>query len=450
MAGLKYDKIIKYIVRAKCEAPLHIGSSIGGKEDVLIHPVDGLPFIQASSIAGVFRSNAALFMDSEVEELFGVGKVDKNITTERQSRIRFTDGNFDTSSLKMELRPHVRIDRKTGSVSNSKASGQKFDVEYIGAGAEFTTFIYLYLDSAANMSLENRLLELLGIMKRGALQFGAKKSSGAGKIVPISVKTKTFYLKKATDRESWRNEELLDISDYAEIIDTLPDVEVNREKYKIIINGKTEGAILVKGLSVSEFGEEAPDSINFQNANGDYIVPGSSLRGAIRSQMEKISSYLGKDFLIDKSFGKVGDKQEEGYAGNLVFADTVIGDRETNALVEIRHRIHIDKFTGGVFYSGLFAEKNAVGNMNLEISIINKGYADATLGLLLMAIRDLASKVMTLGSGFSTGKGFIDVEEIIVKKGKDISRVVYKDSILVEDDKGIIQNAMEALREVTE
>ena len=54
--NFKYDKIIKYEAVAVCTQPLHIGSAVGDKEEVLIHPVDDIPFIQATSIAGVFRN----------------------------------------------------------------------------------------------------------------------------------------------------------------------------------------------------------------------------------------------------------------------------------------------------------------------------------------------------------------------------------------------------------
>ena len=450
MAGLKYDKVIKYIISAKCEGPLHIGSSVGGKEDVLIHPVDNLPFVQASSIAGVFRSYAQTFMDVDADELFGTSHIDKEkSSTEQQSRVRFTDGNFDMRSLKMELRPHVKIDRKTGSVSSSKSSGQKFDIEYIGAGARFNTVLYVYINTKDNQSIETNVKEILGAMKAGYLQFGAKKSSGAGIIIPISVKRKVFLMSDENDRKAWFDEESLDENYYEEIIESLPNVINQKNKYRVTVKGKTEGNILIKGLSVSSFGEGAPDSENIRNANGDYIIPGSSLRGAIRGQMEKICSYLGKEALIDASFGKVGINKEEGYDGNLMFADAVIGNRMTNDMADLRHRIHIDKFTGGVFQQGLFAEKNAVGDLELEITIVNKNQPDATLGLLLMAIRDLASKVMTLGSGFATGKGFIDVSEIIVNCGDDVAKVTYKDTIQVEDSNNIIKNAIEALREVS-
>ena len=51
-----YDKVIKYVVTAECTQPLRVGSVSGDTEEVLVHPTDGNPFIQASSISGVFRS----------------------------------------------------------------------------------------------------------------------------------------------------------------------------------------------------------------------------------------------------------------------------------------------------------------------------------------------------------------------------------------------------------
>lgn len=449
MAGLKYDKIIKYVVRAKCESPLHVGSSVGGKEEVLVHPTDHMPFIQASSIAGVLRGYTASYSETEVDALFGTSHFDKNhSSTEQQSRIRFTDGIFDLSTLKMELRPHVCIDRKTGSVSSSNASGQKFDMEYVGAGAEFCTSIYLYVDSEQR-NIEETMLIIFAAMKAGILRFGAKKSSGAGKIIPISIKCKSFNMKEQKDREQWIKEEELPENQMEEILEKLPVVEGEQEQYKVIVRGKTEGNILIKGLSVSQFGQGAPDSENIRNAKGDYIIPGSSYRGAIRSQMEKISRYIGKENLIDSAFGKIGQDKEEGYAGNLIFEDTIIGKQSENDNVDLRHRIHIDKFTGGVFQRGLFAEKNAVGNLELTITVVNKNRPQETLGLLLLAVRDLASKVMTLGSGYATGKGFVDVSEIMITSGNQVAKIIYQDKISVEDESGIIKNAIAALKEVS-
>ena len=57
MARIKfYDTVVKYVVTAECTQPLRIGSVSGDTEEVLVHPTDDRPFIQASGISGIFRN----------------------------------------------------------------------------------------------------------------------------------------------------------------------------------------------------------------------------------------------------------------------------------------------------------------------------------------------------------------------------------------------------------
>ena len=50
-----YDKVAKYIIEAECREPLHIGTGNGENGEVLIHPEENRPFVQAAGIAGAFR-----------------------------------------------------------------------------------------------------------------------------------------------------------------------------------------------------------------------------------------------------------------------------------------------------------------------------------------------------------------------------------------------------------
>lgn len=81
----------------------------------------------------------------------------------------------------------------------------------------------------------------------------------------------------------------------------------------------------------------------------------------------------------------------------------------------ISHRIHIDKFTGGVIHGGLFSEKNVAGSMSIRIAIKNNksaDIADKVCGLLIMALRDLAIGAMSVGGGYSVGKGILSVKRL--------------------------------------
>ena len=109
-----------------------------------------------------------------------------------------------------------------------------------------------------------------------------------------------------------------------------------------------------------------------------------------------------------------------------------MGNREENDLNRITHRIHIDKFTGGVMNGSLFSEKNVFGNMEIRMRILKRNKPDSTCGLLLLALRDMAVGMVSVGSGRNVGKGFIQVEQLVIKS---------------EDPSGIFDKCLSAVRE---
>lgn len=417
MAGaVRYQKILKYKAIAVCKEPLHIGSAVGDKEEVLVHPIDNVPFVQATSIAGVFRK---YFKDAhskkETEVLFGASKLKEDDNAyEYSSRLRFSDGVFLTdkdSSVLMELRPRVSINRETGAGTASEVkgtsnrAGHKFNMEYIGAGAKFAFTVYLY-----DESFQDGVEDIFSALQQNSIQFGGQKSNGCGLIELQSLKYKCFDMTEAADRRLWAEEEELGEEQYEEILPRLSAKALQSNAYEIIVLGKTESELLVKSAGVVADAGENPDSVNIRNAAKEYIVPGSSLKGAVRSRMEKIAAYLEQEQIIDDTFG------DTGKVGNISFFDAVIGEKETNDLAEIRYRVHIDKFTGGVMTGSLFNEKNVSGKLAFRMTIADKNSPDKSCGLLLLALRDMAIGTMNVGSGYSVGKGIIDVSKILVKK----------------------------------
>lgn len=451
MAVLRYDKVIKYQAEIFCDSPLHIGGSEGDKEEILVHPVTNVPFVQASSLAGMFRSAYEKnHSKSESGELFGSA-----VQGEGTSCIKISDGLFPTSDIKMELRPHVKIDSRTGSVASAErsnhAAGQKYDIEYLAQGQTFSFEIYVFVEGDDKEGRCVAVEELLARLKCGDMMLGAKKSNGVGKIHLSDLKKKEFNLCEEAGRRAWIQEEELTEDAYEPYINQLPEQEKQSFAYHIEVKGETEGAMQVRGIAMNHFGANAADSENMRNVNNDYIIPGSSFKGAIRGQMEKIAGYLDKKEVIIEAFGEGGQNRKEGKRGNLIFSDTVIGNMMENDQNVLRHRIHIDKFTGGVFQQGLFSEKNAVGNLDFHIDIAKKNQPDATLGLLIFALRDLATQTMSLGNGYATGKGFVKVNEIqITADNEKIAKITANNGTFeLDDPQQIISQAITALKEVS-
>lgn len=441
MSSFDYDKIVKYKVSAKTNSHLHIGSSNGDKEDVLVDEA-GTPYIQASTLAGLLRSvNDATNGKSSSNELFGYSLAGSSEDNSR-SRLRISDGIMEEEKIKLEIRPLVSIDRKTGAAKKHFKS----ETTYVAAGVPFDFEIYLYYDEN-HENLKTQTEKMLSVLEFNDIRLGSKKSSGAGSIGIKDIEYSIYDMKDGDDRKAWAREtKPMNQLVFEE------DANVKQYKYTITVKAKTEGPLLVKSLYSEGFGKDAEDNGNIRNANGDYVIPGTSIRGSIRSQMEKIAAYLNKGNVIENSFGKIDENNHDNSKpGNLLFTDVVVGHKETNQEVKNRTRIHIDKFTGGVMYGALFSEKNIIGDMTIDIKIADKNDPDATLGLLLFALRDLAVHSFNLGSGYATGKGFVDVSEIIIRdnhSGED-------DHILVAGKdtawKGrSIEKALEALKEVHE
>lgn len=443
MTAYDYDKITKYAITAVCEEPLHIGSAEGDSTEVLIHPVDGRPFIQASSLAGVMREWYSKVDFAKCEEMFGHSHFQENENaSEFQSRVRFTDASFD-DPVRIERRPHVSIDPSTGTVKSSKGSGQKFDIEYVGAGSAFSFDAYLYEASDVE-DLSAQFEKILSALNAGELQFGAKKSNGGGRVSLQKVEKDVYHLQDDGERRAWIGEEKC--NHFADYLSQLPEYTPSNIVYRVSLTGRTSGALQVKGLAVSKFGKDAPDSENIRDARGEYIVPGSSLKGVLRSRMQMIAGYKKCPELIGECFGTANEADGSGQTGNLFFSDAVIGTKEQNDTTEKRNRIHIDKFTGGVMNQALFSEKNAFGDITFSIDVKQKYDTDAAAGILLYALRDLAAGLVNIGNGYSTGKGFIDTTEIRITRMSDKKEaVLHWQEKKTEDQDGIIRTVLQAV-----
>ena len=459
MAALTYDVIHHYRVDAVLTQPLHIGSAGGNREEILIHPVTRTPFIQASGLAGSFRSyyeTRCKANASAVTELFGSAGNDPG---DHPSRIHFSDGIF-SGDLKVERRPHVKLDPASGTVASEGASGSgtRFDTEYIGSGAKFAFEIEVYsLGDHSAQDMED-VEAILAALHAEQIQLGAHKSTGSGYLTVEKAVRHSFLMTKGEERRMWLHPEETPVAEYTKLEFNNPVTSRAAEgtAYAITLRGRTQGDLLIRAIAVPGVGEEAPDSGSIQNAEGDYIIPGSSLKGSVRNRAESIAAYLertGKtsarsEQLILDAFGgrrKDADKNDRdtGRRGNLYFMDTVVGDREANEKAPLQHRIHIDKLTGGVMYGGKFSQKNVFGEMTIRVRVMDENDPDRSCGLLLMALRDLMAGLYNLGSGYSIGKGFLEIDSIEILDAEGHKAVLARSGI--QDDSGLIDRCMKAL-----
>ena len=491
---IKYRVVEKYAVTAMLNQPMHIGSAGGDKGEILVHPVDDVPFIQASGIAGVLRSYCESYCpygtaekyfgqirrkedDSEKEESEKVSESSNALEESFGSRLRFSDGIFLNTKDKvgLELRPRIAINPKTGSVASSEVkgsgliSGHKFEMEYIGQGAKCRFLIY---DMSPDASVDDKgksegrkLLEkVFAAINTEDIQFGGQKSNGCGYLKIDTVEFRRFDLTDKDQLCDWIKEDSRKTQSWLRgNALTLPGMQRIDFKtfdslataYHITVTGKTENRLLVKAIAVANKDGSAPDARNITNYAGDYIIPASSLKGVLRARTEKILKFLGKDRkseifnIMRDSFGS-DITRDEKISGNLRFFDTVVKDvwsGNTDTIAErssSSHKIHIDKFAGGVMNKALVTENAVGGEITFRINILNMNSPDKTCAVMLMALRDLANGQFNLGSGWASGQGFIDVEKISVQSSEGEIILNFK-NCSISDEKGLIKKCMDSL-----
>lgn len=484
-----YNRIDKYIVCAKLRQPLHVGSSEKETGEVLVHPVSGKPFVQASGIAGVFRSCYEELNDDKAmsSDLFG----DNERTA---GRIRFTDGIISASDkeMRIELRPRIKINPKTGTSASSKgkgldsASGQKFETEYIGTGSEIIFRVYVYsklsrdkLQAGAKSPDQEQIEQVFAQIHNGHLQFGGQKSNGCGSMEIVSLKHRAYNMCNENDRIKWAEEDKEDSDTFDEqhqyLNELLAKTLFSPRAYTLKLYAETEGSLLVKSIALTdaeirkfaERDEKEPDYVNMRNAEGFYIIPGSSVKGAVRAQVERISNYMEKNMegfenaaLIGDAFGKTGKKNDTGSSGNVRFYDVLVEPIAGREKEVINNRIHIDRFTGGVMNTGLFKEQSVHGKFTIEAAVMkdsnrkNTAKEDRSCAMLTLALRDLALGIYSLGSGYSVGRGFLHADKLEILRSDNKKAVVKfsKDAdhdgrirMAVNDPDGVADKCLQAL-----
>lgn len=437
-----YDQVVKYEIKAECREPLHIGGGAGGRGEILVHPVFRKPFLPATGMAGAFREYFSY--DTALQKaLFGTQEEDSS----SESKVRFTDGFFEKAGVYIELRPRVRIDRKTGTCQTQNVnggttvSGQKFEMEIISSGSEFRFEIYLYENKKE--SFQKIMEQALTALNQGMIQFGGQKSNGCGYVTLTSVCKTVYDMRNERDRVLWVDESKESEPILSQLVQ---EKETRQNRIQFELSGKTEGSILVKSLFVTDYDETAPDAENIRNHKKEFIIPASSVKGVVRSRIEKICRYKGlQGDTVERIFGKSGEKEEDRFPGCVRFYDCVIGDMESNDRAPSQKRIHIDKFTGGVMYQGLFSEKPTGGEIHIRVDLTDAA-DDKTKALVLLALRDIGIGILPLGGGSSIGRGFIKGEKLKVCDGAKRSAEIDFGNGTISGNEGMLNDCLAALQ----
>jgi CRISPR/Cas system CSM-associated protein Csm3 (group 7 of RAMP superfamily) len=422
------------------QSPIHVGGiSLDPTIDLAL-AVDGQGryYIPGTSLAGALRQwMSGNLGDAQTQSLWGYQEKDKG----HASFISIEDAYFDRPGV--EIRDGVGIGRQSGTA----ADGKKFDRAIIPKGVRCS--FAMSVEIAAEGDFSNALDDLLDALCAGNIRLGAAKTRGLGR-----VKLEECHkLAQTLNTRVGMLQALRDTIDSYQPYEHKPPRQT--AQLQIAIKWTPIGAVMVKDAIEGN----AVDAIPLTSADGEelaLVIPGSSIKGALRSQAERIvrtvmniSATKDDKFLeqvkvpiVENLFGAAAEKDRQKLGQGALFVDDCYSQNSSSSddwqnvinantegellaalsnaqLSSIQPAVHvaIDRWTGGaaehMLYSNL--EPFGINWQQIELTVNLDRLAEMKLpaiALMLLVLRDLYRQKIPLGYGVNRGMGAIEVESI--------------------------------------
>lgn len=158
--------------------------------------------------------------------------------------------------------------------------------------------------------------------------------------------------------------------------------------------------------------QDSPDTVQLKEGD-QYIIPGTSIKGIVRARMNKISNLLGMEKAFERVFA-IDIKAQT----RLMVSDAIIDFRKEPLEY---FKIRIDRFTGGVKENALMNEAPVNGNtsFNLQYNKTKDTEIDnKAIKLIIYALRDLGTENISIGSGWSVGRGRLKTSRFVLVDDK--------------------------------
>ncbi|MEV6229057.1 RAMP superfamily CRISPR-associated protein [Saccharopolyspora shandongensis] len=290
------------------------------------------------------------------------------------------------------------IDRRRGAADTHKYHV----VEQVRPGSEFD--IHLRWNDP-DPELLQAFLERLACWHP---RLGRGVTRGAGRCKLIGWGKADYDLRTPDGLLSWLSR--TDIKHYPEPTNQPREYDPD---YLIDLELSIVDALLCGGETESEDGHDVKKPHQLKTDDGDrYWIPGSTLKGILRSRAEYICRVVGTTACTEQDcgtcrtctlFGCSGE--ESPRRGRIVVEDAEVSDSGTR----LRPHVSIDRFTGGARDTALYFEDVLErGQFRLRVQAIGSTDADDKL-LLEAVIADLHEGLVGIGARTTAGYGTVRV-----------------------------------------
>ncbi|BCB96587.1 hypothetical protein JZK55_15090 [Dissulfurispira thermophila] len=428
-------KIGKLILKGKLRllSPAMIGSGRDERTDMdIIRDSDGKPFIPATSFVGVLRHSLKVDARREQLERFW-GSEKKKEKPLYQSALYCDDLSIIDENPEIAIRDGVAIDNKTGRAKEHA----KFNYELIEKDTTFDLRMEIDLINGHEEFFKKMLATIIQVLKSEKLRLGAKTRSGFGKIRLEDHKVYEFDFRNKGDILRWLKQDLNMPSDFNyQAFDITHD-----NLFELNAHFSIKNSLIVRSYTASPY---EPDSVHIKSKGKD-ILPGTSIKGAIRARAERIINTLKKHSdIINDLFGMVDENKKEAKRGRVIIEETVLDGYPS----EIQTRIKIDRFTGGVMDGALletmplFSTKDKK-KFNLSITI--EDCKPHEVGLMLLILKDLWTEDLPVGGEKSIGRGVLKGINADISYNGETFKIAQNIIEMPEDQKKRLQRYVDSL-----
>lgn len=439
------------------------GTAISGALRALATKI--APHLGLKKCLALDERSSADFCDCPVCDLFGSIILGEDSEKASASKIWIYDA-IVTSSVKPAIRDGTGIDRATKS--SARAMRAKYDFEVVPKGSEFTFLLELRGDITEES--ENILASVLSEWTHGRCYLGGALARGTGNMqleefmvytLDLSSAEKLITFLKEEDTVTVATEEKRWLDSYVETAKNQIKTSTNssylynsfaRIEFTLLFTG---GFVINNILSATQTGFDfCPHT-----EAGKFVLPGSSLRGVLRSHAEKIARTVttlncatSNEFLTRcpacnphadndaplascnsllreyrKNYQIPPDeevKEEQlclacqlfgsSYKGSRLYISD--GDLINTPQIKIMDFLAIDRFTGGGKEGSKF-DALILWKPTFKVSMFLENPKEWELGWLMLVLRDMRDGLLSVGFGQNKWFGNVELREECIKLG---------------------------------
>lgn len=414
------------------ETPAHFGA---GEQDgtelvILQDALEGRPLLPGASLAGALRHyllqrergfRAVEDNCSCAVKLFGKALDEQSI---EQSRV-IVDDALGKGTL--SFREGVKIEGK----QRTAHEGALFTTQTWAEDTTFDLCFELYLCANDDEGkLKQAFAAALQGLEKGEIPLGARKHRGYGRCKVDNWQVYEYDLCTKEGLVDWIQRRLPKSQEA--FFEQAKDFGDERQRVRIEATFKLCDSLLIRS------GADMVDMTHLSSANGDAVLSGTSVAGALRARALKIANTLKQGDkavkLVDDMFGKHGSDQTDSddfTASRLILEEHVLAGVKVN---HVQNRVKIDRFTGGAYETGLFSQQPVFADDKMRVQInmelrypAEPSYTEskaklehklrAETGLLLLLLKDLWTEDLPLGGESSVGRGRLQGVKATVKIG---------------------------------